>query len=143
MEDRSGVVLAGIEESIVKSSKEIFALLEQGSSKRRTAETLLNKQSSRSHSGGLAGLGATHSTASCPTRTVHGRSLRSAHLHARHTCRAVAQARSPLHVLLILPPAPVFIVTVSVREVTPEGDEYIRVGKLYLVDLAGSENITR
>ena len=33
--------------------------------------------------------------------------------------------------------------TVSVREVTPEGDEVIRVGKLYLVDLAGSENITR
>lgn len=52
MEDRSGVVLAGIEESIVKSSREIFALLEQGSAKRRTAETLLNKQSSRSHSGG-------------------------------------------------------------------------------------------
>lgn len=87
MEDRSGVVLAGIEESIVKNSKEIFVLLEQGMAKRRTAETLLNKQSSRSHS--------------------------------------------------------VFIVTVSVREVTPEGDEYIRVGKLYLVDLAGSENITR
>jgi kinesin family protein 11 len=37
----------------------------------------------------------------------------------------------------------VFIVTVSVREVTPEGDEVIRVGKLYLVDLAGSENISR
>lgn len=36
-----------------------------------------------------------------------------------------------------------FIVTVSVREVTPEGDEVIRVGKLYLVDLAGSENISR
>ncbi|KAI7844763.1 hypothetical protein COHA_001645 [Chlorella ohadii] len=87
MEDRGGTALAGIEESIVKSSKEIFALLEQGSAKRRTAETLLNKQSSRSHS--------------------------------------------------------VFIVTVSVREVTPEGDEVIRVGKLYLVDLAGSENITR
>eukprot|EP00887_Chlorella_sp_A99_P001275 scaffold14.g1275.t1 len=87
MEDRSGVVLAGIEESIVRDSKEIFALLEQGSSKRRTAETLLNKQSSRSHS--------------------------------------------------------VFVVTVSVREITPEGDELIRVGKLYLVDLAGSENITR
>lgn len=52
MEDRSGVVLAGIEESIVKNSKEIFALLEQGSAKRRTAETQLNKQSSRSHSGG-------------------------------------------------------------------------------------------
>ena len=46
----------------------------QGSAKRRTAETLLNKQSSRSHS--------------------------------------------------------VFVVTVSVREVTPEGDELIRVGKV-------------
>ena len=55
MEDRSGVVLAGIEESIVKSSREIFALLDQGSAKRRTAETLLNKQSSRSHSGGWVG----------------------------------------------------------------------------------------
>ena len=55
MEDRSGVVLAGIEESIVKSSREIFALLEQGSAKRRTAETLLNKQSSRSHSGECLG----------------------------------------------------------------------------------------
>ena len=53
MEDRSGVVLAGIEESCVKSSKEIFALLEQGMAKRRTAETLLNKQSSRSHSGAV------------------------------------------------------------------------------------------
>lgn len=41
------------------------------------------------------------------------------------------------------PLPPVFNVTVSVREVTPEGDEVIRVGKLYLVDLAGSENITR
>lgn len=29
MEDRGGTALAGIEESIVKSSKEIFALLEQ------------------------------------------------------------------------------------------------------------------
>lgn len=117
MEDRGGTALAGIEESIVKSSKEIFALLEQvgaekhqrlkgrvvaagwlagygclaehawctvmgaqcvpapwtverwfdlagmhpshaqGSAKRRTAETLLNKQSSRSHSGGCRGRG--------------------------------------------------------------------------------------
>ncbi len=60
MEDRSGVVLAGIEESIVKNSKEIFALLEQGSAKRRTAETLLNKQSSRSHSGGKNGRAGRH-----------------------------------------------------------------------------------
>lgn len=52
MENHGGTALAGIEEAIVNTSKEIFALLEQGSTKRRTAETLLNKQSSRSHSGG-------------------------------------------------------------------------------------------
>lgn len=87
LEDRSGVVLQGLEEPHVKVAEDIFSLLETGNARRRTAETLLNKQSSRSHS--------------------------------------------------------VFVVTVSVREVLAEGEEVIRVGKLYLVDLAGSENITR
>ena len=87
LEDRSGVVLQGLEEPHVKVAGDIFSLLETGNARRRTAETLLNKQSSRSHS--------------------------------------------------------VFVVTVSVREVLAEGEEVIRVGKLYLVDLAGSENITR
>ncbi|KAF5201803.1 Kinesin-like protein kin-5c [Thalictrum thalictroides] len=51
MEDgKGGVLVRGIEEEIVTSANEIFTLLERGSSKRRTAETLLNKQSSRSHS---------------------------------------------------------------------------------------------
>ena len=50
LEDRSGVVLHGLEEVHVKSANDIFQLLDQGSAKRRTAETLLNKQSSRSHS---------------------------------------------------------------------------------------------
>ncbi|KAI6674070.1 hypothetical protein NL676_001976 [Syzygium grande] len=51
MEDgKGGVLVRGIEEEIVTSATEIFTLLERGSSKRRTAETLLNKQSSRSHS---------------------------------------------------------------------------------------------
>ena len=88
MEDpRAGVVMQGLEEPIVKTAGDIYSLLETGNARRKTAETLLNKQSSRSHS--------------------------------------------------------VFIVTVSVREVLAEGEEVIRVGKLYLVDLAGSENITR
>ena len=34
----------------MKNKSDIYALLDRGSSKRRTAETLLNKQSSRSHS---------------------------------------------------------------------------------------------
>ncbi|CAI0462326.1 unnamed protein product [Linum tenue] len=51
MEDgKGGVLVRGLEEEIVTSASEIFTLLERGSSKRRTAETLLNKQSSRSHS---------------------------------------------------------------------------------------------
>ncbi|KAJ4903718.1 putative 125 kDa kinesin-related protein [Raphanus sativus] len=51
MEDgKGGVLVRGLEEEIVTSASEIFTLLERGSSKRRTAETFLNKQSSRSHS---------------------------------------------------------------------------------------------
>ncbi|CAA6668485.1 unnamed protein product [Spirodela intermedia] len=51
MEDgKGGVLVRGLEEEIVTSAGEIFTLLERGSTKRRTAETLLNKQSSRSHS---------------------------------------------------------------------------------------------
>ncbi|XP_073098956.1 kinesin-like protein KIN-5C [Elaeis guineensis] len=51
MEDgKGGVLVRGLEEEIVTSADEIFSLLERGSAKRRTAETLLNKQSSRSHS---------------------------------------------------------------------------------------------
>lgn len=46
MEDgKKGVLVRGLEEEIVTSSDEIFTLLERGSAKRRTAETLLNKQS--------------------------------------------------------------------------------------------------
>lgn len=47
---RGGVLVRGLEEEIVYSANEIYSLIERGSSKRRTAETLLNKQSSRSHS---------------------------------------------------------------------------------------------
>ncbi|KAI3902650.1 hypothetical protein MKW92_050246 [Papaver armeniacum] len=51
MEDgKGGVLVRGLEEEIVTNTSEIFTLLERGSAKRRTAETLLNKQSSRSHS---------------------------------------------------------------------------------------------
>lgn len=46
MEDgKGGVLVRGLEEEIVASASEIFTLIERGSSKRRTAETLLNKQS--------------------------------------------------------------------------------------------------
>ena len=51
MEDgKGGVFVRGLEEEIVSSAREIYKILDKGSSKRRTAETLLNKQSSRSHS---------------------------------------------------------------------------------------------
>ncbi|CAL9196791.1 unnamed protein product [Musa hybrid cultivar] len=51
MEDgKGGAVIRGLEEVAVYSVDEIYGLLERGSAKRRTADTLLNKQSSRSHS---------------------------------------------------------------------------------------------
>ncbi|XP_077232897.1 ATP binding microtubule motor family protein [Tasmannia lanceolata] len=51
MEDgKGGVFVRGLEEEVVYSANEIYHLLERGSAKRRTADTLLNKQSSRAHS---------------------------------------------------------------------------------------------
>ncbi|KAK9126879.1 hypothetical protein Scep_015725 [Stephania cephalantha] len=51
MDDGKGCVFVrGLEEEIVSTADEIYKILEKGSAKRRTAETLLNKQSSRSHS---------------------------------------------------------------------------------------------
>ncbi|GJN14012.1 hypothetical protein PR202_gb00783 [Eleusine coracana subsp. coracana] len=51
MEDgKGGVFVRGLEEEVVSSAAEIYKILEKGSAKRKTAETLLNKQSSRSHS---------------------------------------------------------------------------------------------
>ncbi|KAL7079708.1 hypothetical protein ACQ4LE_001321 [Meloidogyne hapla] len=45
-----GVSIAGAEEVIVRSIKEIYDLLRRGAEKRRTASTLMNMTSSRSHS---------------------------------------------------------------------------------------------
>ncbi|PWA85208.1 P-loop containing nucleoside triphosphate hydrolases superfamily protein [Artemisia annua] len=51
MEDgKGGVLVRGLEEELVSTADEIYRILEKGSAKRRTAETLMNKQSSRSHS---------------------------------------------------------------------------------------------
>ncbi|KAL8204887.1 hypothetical protein R6Q57_010510 [Mikania cordata] len=51
MEDGKGCVFVrGLEEEAVYSANDIYNLLEQGAAKRRTADTLLNKRSSRSHS---------------------------------------------------------------------------------------------
>lgn len=46
MEDGKGaVVVRGLEEEAVYSLSEIYTLLERGSARRRTADTLLNKRS--------------------------------------------------------------------------------------------------
>ncbi|KAK4786082.1 hypothetical protein SAY86_002771 [Trapa natans] len=51
MEDgKGGVFVRGLEEEMVKTANEIYKILEKGSAKLRKAETLLNSQSSRSHS---------------------------------------------------------------------------------------------
>ncbi|KAF5838400.1 P-loop containing nucleoside triphosphate hydrolase protein [Dunaliella salina] len=50
LEDKSGVVVQNLEDAIVKSPAEIYQVLDRGTAKRRTAATLLNNRSSRSHS---------------------------------------------------------------------------------------------
>ncbi|CAM6127678.1 unnamed protein product [Calypogeia fissa] len=51
MEDgKGGVLVRGLEEEVVVNAGDLYALLDRGSAKRRVAETLMNKQSSRSHS---------------------------------------------------------------------------------------------
>ncbi|RLN17324.1 hypothetical protein C2845_PM02G29910 [Panicum miliaceum] len=50
MEDgKGGAVIRGLQEIVVYSPRDIYSLLERGSARRRTADTALNKQSSRSH----------------------------------------------------------------------------------------------
>ncbi|CAN9499518.1 unnamed protein product [Ophioblennius macclurei] len=82
-----GVVVKGLEEVTVHNKDEVYQILERGAAKRRTACTLMNAYSSRSHS--------------------------------------------------------VFSVTIHMKEVSPDGEELVKIGKLNLVDLAGSENIGR
>jgi kinesin family protein 11 len=81
------VYVHNLEETNVYSPEDIFSILEKSYEERRTAETNLNKNSSRSH------------------------------------C--------------------IFSITIHTKEVAPDGEDLIKVGKLNLVDLAGSENIGR
>ncbi|XP_026165926.1 kinesin-like protein KIF11 isoform X1 [Mastacembelus armatus] len=85
--NKRGVVVKGLEEVTVHNKDEVYEILERGAAKRRTASTLMNAYSSRSHS--------------------------------------------------------VFSVTIHMKEVTLDGEELVKIGKLNLVDLAGSENIGR
>ncbi|XP_023818936.1 kinesin-like protein KIF11 isoform X2 [Oryzias latipes] len=85
--NKRGVVVRGLEEVTVHNKDEVYHILERGSAKRRTASTLMNAYSSRSHS--------------------------------------------------------VFSVTIHMKEITLDGEELVKIGKLNLVDLAGSENIGR
>ncbi|XP_030011249.1 kinesin-like protein KIF11 [Sphaeramia orbicularis] len=85
--NKRGVVVKGLEEVTVHNKDEVYQILEKGAAKRRTASTLMNAYSSRSHS--------------------------------------------------------VFSVTIHMKEITLDGEELVKIGKLNLVDLAGSENIGR
>ncbi|XP_056623810.1 kinesin-like protein KIF11 [Triplophysa dalaica] len=85
--NKRGVVIKGLEEITVHNKNEVYQILERGSAKRKTASTLMNAYSSRSHS--------------------------------------------------------VFSVTIHMKEITLDGEELVKIGKLNLVDLAGSENIGR
>ncbi|XP_075213223.1 kinesin-like protein KIF11 [Lycorma delicatula] len=46
---KGSVIVSGLEEVVVQNKDEVYKILEKGSAKRQTAATLLNAQSSRSH----------------------------------------------------------------------------------------------
>lgn len=48
--NKRGVVVKGLEEVVVHNKDEVYQILERGSAKRKTASTLMNAYSSRSHS---------------------------------------------------------------------------------------------
>ncbi|XP_049516833.1 kinesin-like protein KIF11 [Dermacentor silvarum] len=85
--NKGAVIIKGLEEITVHNREEVLFILQKGAAKRRTAATLLNATSSRSHT--------------------------------------------------------LFTVTIHIREMTQDGEELVKTGKLNLVDLAGSENIGR
>ncbi|XP_076834162.1 kinesin-like protein KIF11 [Brachyhypopomus gauderio] len=85
--NKRAVIVRGLEEITVHNKNEVYQILERGAAKRKTASTLMNAYSSRSHS--------------------------------------------------------VFSVTIHMKEITMDGEELVKIGKLNLVDLAGSENIGR
>uniref|UniRef100_A0A4W4FAN2 Kinesin-like protein n=1 Tax=Electrophorus electricus TaxID=8005 RepID=A0A4W4FAN2_ELEEL len=85
--NKRGVIVKGLEDIMVHNKNDVYQILERGAAKRKTASTLMNAYSSRSHS--------------------------------------------------------VFSVTIHMKEVTLDGEELVKIGKLNLVDLAGSENIGR
>ncbi|XP_042463003.1 kinesin-like protein KIN-5C isoform X1 [Zingiber officinale] len=116
MEDgKGGVLVRGLEEEIVTNADEIFSLLERGSAKRRTAETLLNKQS----------------------RSEFTNQSNLFFFSFSFFLKFI------LFVLIFSRSHSLFSITIHIKEATPEGEELIKCGKLNLVDLAGSENISR
>ncbi|KHJ95231.1 kinesin motor domain protein [Oesophagostomum dentatum] len=108
------VVISGAEEIPVRDRAEVYRLLKTGAVKRKTAATLMNMNSSRSHS---------IFTVSVVIRenTPNGEEL----------VKQVRRSHS------------IFTVSVVIRENTPNGEELVKQGKLNLVDLAGSEHIGR
>lgn len=84
---KGSVIVQGLEEIPVRCKNDVYKLLAKGQERRKTAVTLMNAQSSRSHT--------------------------------------------------------VFSILVHIKEMSQDGEELLKIGKLNLVDLAGSENISK
>jgi kinesin family protein 11 len=109
---KGGVVIRGLEEFVVYSPSEIYSLLEQGSARRRTADTALNKQS-RPMSISIFFMGAESDVLD----TEHFASCTCSRSHS------------------------VFSIYIHVKVTAIGNQELMKCGRLNLVDLAGSESI--
>jgi kinesin family protein 11 len=107
---KKGVVISGLEETMIKDAADGIRVLKQGSHKKQVAATRCNENSRL-----VAELAAELAFANASNYAVC--------VNSRSHC--------------------VFAITTHIKEISSDGEELLKVGKLNLVDLAGSENIGR
>ena len=124
------MIIQGLEEVQVHDKQEVYRILERGSEKRRTAETKMNANSSRSH------------TVFTVTVFINQQSIGMflCKNFVKITHRVLDYFMSWFHETFSL-----FHTTVHnlFSIIFTDGDDMLKIGKLNLVDLAGSENIGR
>lgn len=142
------MVVKGQEEIIVRTAADIFGLLDRGNDKRRTASTLLNAQVGSAtvrmisvfmhcNQGMLVATAraSPRSDGRHPDMVGQGASRGSDTGDITDMCWAYEMQSSRSH--------SVFCVTAHMTERQPDGEDVIKIGKLYLVDLAGSESMAK
>ena len=116
---KGSVIVQGLEEALVQNKAEVYKILEKGSAKRKTATTLMNAHSSRSHTVFTV-------TVHIKESNAEGEEVLRSVEYLIHSCTDILKVNLP-----------------TCTALSDFNQIIIRIGKLNLVDLAGSENIGR